>query len=94
MGRTMKRREFTAALALGGLVGPRLLSAAPLPTMLETPSLAEKVKSSALPPVDKRIPEQPLIVTRYAGTDGIGRPGGQINILVGSARDTRLMTLY
>lgn len=90
----MKRREFTAAIALGALMGPRLARAIPLPSMQETPSLAEKVKSGALPPVDKRIPEAPAVVSRFAGSDGIGRQGGQINILVGNGRDTRLMTLY
>jgi peptide/nickel transport system substrate-binding protein len=90
----MKRREFAAALALGALLGPRLARAAPPPMLQETPSLAEKVSSGALPPVDKRIPEQPAIVSRFSGSDGTGKPGGQINILVGNARDTRLMTLY
>src|SRR5579883_3215727 len=90
----MKRREFTAALALGTLLGPRPARAVPLPTMQETPSLADKVKSGALPPVAERIPEQPAIVTHFSGSDGPGEPGGQINILAGSARDTRLMTLY
>ncbi len=90
----MKRRQFTAGIALGALLGPRLAKAAPPPALQEVPSLADKVKSGALPSVDKRIPQQPSIVSHFAGTDGVGKPGGEINILVGSARDTRLMTLY
>jgi peptide/nickel transport system substrate-binding protein len=90
----MKRREFTTAIALGALLGPRLARAIPLPAMQETPALADKVKAGGLPAVAKRIPEQPAIVTHFAGSDGVGKPGGQVNILVGSARDTRLMTLY
>ena len=31
---------------------------------------------------------------QFAGSDGPGKPGGQANILIASARDTRLMTLY
>ena len=31
---------------------------------------------------------------QFAGGDGPGRPGGQLNMLVANARDTRLMTLY
>ena len=55
---------------------------------------ADQVKSGALPPVDKRIPQQPWVVKEFAGGDGPGRQGGQINTLIASARDTRLMTVY
>src|SRR6476659_4873074 len=89
----MKRRFFTAASA-AALLAPRFARAEAVPTMQETPVLADQVKSGALPPVDKRIPTRPSIVSQFAGSDGPGHPGGQINILVSSARDTRLMTLY
>ena len=55
---------------------------------------AEQVKSGALPPVANRIPNPPWIVRKFAGGDGPGHPGGQLNMLVASARDTRLMTIY
>jgi peptide/nickel transport system substrate-binding protein len=89
----MKRRFFTAASA-AALLAPRFVKADALPTMQETPLFADKVKSGGLPPVDKRIPQHPSIVSHFAGSDGPGKPGGQINILIASARDTRLMTLY
>jgi peptide/nickel transport system substrate-binding protein len=89
----MKRRVFTAVVVFGAFAIPALTEAAP-PNMQETPSLAGKVKSGALPPVGKRIPQQPSIVTRFPGGDGPGRSGGEINILVGGPRDTRLMTIY
>ena len=54
----------------------------------------DQVKAGTLPSVDKRIPAQPSIVKQFSGPDGVGRPGGQINMLVASARDTRLMTIY
>src|ERR1700756_4768360 len=88
----MKRRFFTAAVAFA-FWGP-FAKAAPLPRVQQTPMFADLVKSGALPPVDQRIPQQPSIVTRFSGSDGPGRSGGQINMLVTSARDTRLMTLY
>src|SRR5215212_8946257 len=88
----MKRRVFTAvALALWC---PSFAGAEPLPALQETPMFAAPVKSGALPPVDKRIPEAPSIVKTFAGGDGPGRSGGQVNMLVANARDTRLMTLY
>src|SRR5215208_7193943 len=92
-GRHMIRRVFLRAAALGVLCGPAF-AADPLPKLQETPMLAEQVKSGALPPVEKRVPKQPLVVTKFAGGDGPGQPGGQLNMLVASARDTRLMTVY
>ena len=88
----MKRRVLTQALLMG-LVGAPVLAADPQPKMQETPSLADRVKSGALPPVDKRIPQQPLVVERFAGGDGPGKQGGQLNMLISGARDTRLMTI-
>lgn len=39
----------------------------------EAPALAEMVKAGTLPPVEERLPENPLVV---AGVDGIGQYGG------------------
>ncbi len=89
----MKRRVFTAVVAFGAFAMPMSPQAAP-PKMQETPALAEQVKSGTLPAVDKRIPQQPSIVSHFPGGDGVGRSGGEINILIGGARDTRLMTIY
>ena len=89
----MKRRVFTAAIAFA-LWSPFGAKADPLPTMQEVPMFADQVKSGALPPVDKRIPEVPSIVKQFAGADGPGRYGGQVNMLMANARDTRMMTLY
>src|SRR6478736_6103565 len=89
----MKRRALMTALALGWIAGP-VLAAEPVPAMKETPMFADQVKSGALPPVDKRVPQQPWVVNYFAGGDGPGQQGGQLNMLVASARDTRLMTIF
>ncbi|MBN9488873.1 MAG: ABC transporter substrate-binding protein [Alphaproteobacteria bacterium] len=89
----MQRRVFTQGLLFGLFSGPALADD-PLPTMQETPMLAGRVASGALPPVAERIPRPPLIVKEFAGGDGPGVPGGQLNMLVSSARDTALMTVY
>src|SRR5262245_37392428 len=89
----MKRRVFTQAFVASLFCSPAF-AADPLPAMQETPMFAEQVKSGALPPVGKRIPEQPWVVRRFAGGDGPGKPGGQLNMLAATARDTRLMTIY
>src|SRR5258708_1291119 len=72
----MKRRVFTKAFFFG-LVCSQALAADPLPTLQETPMFAERGKSGALPPVAKRIPDQPWVVKRFPGDDAPGRPDGQ-----------------
>src|ERR1700761_1877438 len=91
--RGMKRRQFTVAMAAGALIGRTTLAKADTPAMQEVPSLADKVKGG-LPPVAERIPKQPSIVETFYGSDGPGRNGGECNMLIANARDTRLMTLY
>src|SRR3984957_1811858 len=89
----MSWRILTTMIGFSMLWSP-VFAADPMPTMQETPTLLEQVQSGALPPVGKRIPEQPRVLKRFAGGDGPGQPGGQLNMLVASARDTRLMTVY
>ena len=89
----MKRRVFTSGFLFSLVCGPAFAGDS-LPALQETPMLAEQVKSGALPPIVDRIPKQPWIVKKFAGGDGPGRPGGQLNILAGTPRDTRLMTVY
>ena len=89
----MKRRTLTQAIAVGLIWSPAF-AADPLPKMQETPSLADQVKAGKLPPVEKRIPEHPMVVKRFAGGDGPGKQGGQLNMLVAGSRDSRLMTVY
>ena len=89
----MSWRIVATVIGFGMLVSPEL-AAAPVPAMQETPALLEQVQSGALPPVGQRIPEQPRILRRFAGGDGPGQPGGQLNMLVAGARDTLLMTVY
>ncbi|HEX9556299.1 MAG TPA: ABC transporter substrate-binding protein, partial [Reyranella sp.] len=89
----MSWRILTTMIGFGMLWSPAF-AADPVPTMQETPALLEQVKAGALPPVGQRIPQQPRILRRFAGGDGPGRPGGQLNMLVAGARDTLLMTVY
>jgi len=62
--------------------------------MQETPLFADRVKSGTLPPAAQRIPSAPRVVRRFAGGDGPGRQGGQLDMLISSARETSLMTVY
>jgi len=59
---------------IGKLEGPEVQADAPRPAKLgEAPMLAELVKAGKLPPVEQRIPEEPLVVKPLAE---IGKYGG------------------
>ena len=47
----MKRRVLTQALLMGLVARVPAFAADPLPALHETPGLADKVKSGALPPI-------------------------------------------
>ena len=94
MGLAMKRRVLTQALLMGLVARSVPAFAANLPPLQETPGLRDKVKSGALPPVTERLPKQPRVLEKFSGADGIGKHGGQLNMLVAATRDTRLMTIY
>jgi len=57
---------------------------------VETPMLGLEVSSGRLPPVQKRLPHQPLVVS----VENLGQHGGTLHSLVGRSRDTRLLVVY
>jgi peptide/nickel transport system substrate-binding protein len=59
-------------------------------TPVEPPMLQPDVGSGKLPPVQKRLPQPPLVVQ----VDKPGKHGGTLNSLVGRSRDTRLLVVY
>lgn len=77
---------------LGG-VGPA--RALPLPAgAIDSPYLAERVASGALPPVADRLPDIPRLIDMAKRDRLPGRHGGDIRMLMGDQRDLRMMTLY
>src|SRR6267378_1042725 len=91
--RSMKRRAFIGGLLLGPMCDATL-AANPLAALQETPMFDDRVKAGTLPPVARRIPEQPFVVRTFAGDDGPGRQGGQLTMLMVRTRDTVMMTVY
>src|SRR5581483_4711348 len=86
-GRVMiNRRRFTLGLAAATLAVPTRAWAA----LTETPFFESDVASGALPPARDRIPHDPAL----AEVETIGRPGGDLRILMSSPKDTRLMVVY
>lgn len=60
----------------------------------ESPYLAALVRAGKLPPVAQRVPQAPSIV-RFNGTNKqYGQYGGELRMLVGRAKDVRLMVVY
>jgi len=56
----------------------------------EPPMLRLDVSQGKLPPLEKRLPQPPLVVN----TESPGKHGGTLNSLVGRSRDTRLLVVY
>ena len=91
----MRVRRTTSSVvvcALASLVMAALLliSGTARAELQETPSLAAEVAKGALPPVSSRVPSEPAL----AELETIGRPGGELRMLMASPKDTRLMIVY
>ena len=61
---------------------------------VETPSLVSRVASGELPPVEQRLPARPGVVALAGGGLAPGRHGGELRLLMGRAKDVRLMVVY
>jgi peptide/nickel transport system substrate-binding protein len=87
----MVRLTFAALVCLA--LGIFLVAAPTGPAraaLQETPSLFADVANGELPPVSSRIPHEPAL----AELETIGRPGGELRMLMASPKDTRLMVAY
>ena len=60
----------------------------------EAPLLLERVQSGALPEEAQRLPTVPLVTDLEAIGRSTGVQGGEIDILMASSKDTRMMTVY
>ena len=67
-----------------------LLAAAPAVSS-EVPWFEDRVASGEIPPVNERLPDEPLVID-----DGreIGDYGGDWNMLIGRSKDTRLLVVF
>ena len=82
------RREVTQ-------VGLALIAATALPgktraEFQETPALRDEVARGQLPKLAGRIPSEPAV----ADLEAIGRPGGELRMLMAGPKDTRMMVVY
>jgi len=65
----------------------------PLPQFQEPPALEEAVGKGTLPAIADRLPSVPLVVPE-GDYRSDGRSGGDITMLVGRAKDSRLLSVY
>ena len=98
-----QHHRFTGPLAglvrtalAAGLLSSVFFSAlaAPPATLVETPMFREDVAAKKLPPVKQRLPENPLVVVMDGKTSELGQHGGTLNMLIGRARDVRMLVVY
>jgi peptide/nickel transport system substrate-binding protein len=61
---------------------------------VETPFFAAAVAAGKMPPVDKRLPDDPRVIDLEAMNRKPGQPGGTWRMLMGDQRDLRMMTVY
>jgi peptide/nickel transport system substrate-binding protein len=82
-----RREVIQVGFALAVTIGTpgKLLS-----ELRETPSLEEDVTSGKLPKIEERVPKEPAI----ADLKTIGIPGGELRMLMGGPKDTRMMVVY
>ena len=86
--------RLSAAAALLVVAAGAAEAAAAVASYIEVPSLAERVASGELPPVERRVPARPSIVSLTGDGLAPGRHGGEMRLLMGRARDVRLMVVY
>ncbi len=83
----MKRRDFLLTTLGAGLVW----SARPaLADFIGSPYFADLESKGELPPVAERLPKNPAV----AKMAEVGRQGGELRMLMASAKDTRILVAY
>ncbi len=71
-----------------------VMAAMQVMAFVEPPSLAEKVAAKTLKPIDERLPEVPSVVKFDRPGQAPGRHGGTLKMIMGRAKDTRMMVVY
>ena len=87
----MRRSVLLLAAALAGTAA---FPAGGQPVLIETPLLEAAVKAGTLPPVAARVPAQANIAVLEKHGKSLGKHGGQLNLLMGKQKDTKIMMVY
>jgi len=63
-------------------------------TFVDPPILSDRVAKGELPPIQERLPKVPAVAAMAWPGQSIGKHGGEITLVMASAKDTRLMVVY
>ncbi|MFC1664352.1 ABC transporter substrate-binding protein [Pseudomonadota bacterium] len=63
-------------------------------TTVEPPFLQAAVNSGKLPPIHKRLPENPNVANLKEPYQSVGKYGGELRMLMGKTKDIRMMVVY
>ncbi len=85
--RVVRNSIVTGVLALALL---QAMPGLPRAALLETPMFKAQVAGGKLPGVDDRVPSDPAV----AQVDAVGKPGGELRMLMAGPKDTRMMVVY
>jgi len=61
---------------------------------VESEMFRKDVAAGKMPPVQKRLPASPLVIAMDGPDMQPGKPGGTLNMLIGRARDVRMLVVY
>lgn len=86
--------RLTRAVSLTVLFLALSFAAARAGDLIETPLLKSLVADGQMPPVQERLPLKPRIIDLPAQGRKNGRHGGRIRMLMGRAKDVRMMAYY
>jgi peptide/nickel transport system substrate-binding protein len=89
MSETLFNRREVLQIGLAAAVALAVPTEAPA-ELQETPTFKNDVETGNLPKVEERVPEEPAI----AELETIGTPGGELRMLMGGPKDTRMMVVY
>jgi len=87
-------RTILSAAVLPLAITAGAVSAAGAASYIEQPWFKKKVAAGKLPPIAKRLPETPSLVTYKGTAKKPGRYGGSLNMLMARAKDTRMAVVY
>ncbi len=89
-------RQFYLALTCCLVAALPAIAASPndVRRLIEPPALAADVKAGQLPPISKRIPLEPMTADLKGLGKTPGRYGGELRMLMGKQKDTRLIVIY
>ncbi|NOC46624.1 MULTISPECIES: ABC transporter substrate-binding protein [unclassified Ruegeria] len=91
MFNTIRPLLLAAMLAFSGTLPA---AAETIPTPQESAFWSAEVESGNLPPVQERLPKDPLIVDLAAKGREFGKPGGTLRTMVTRSKDIRQMVVY